>query len=696
MRALFDLLFNHRVKCRPVNFAVAERGNQGGNRTVEHGEAPLYLFSSAFRPSLSLSRGRVHVFGIAVAVCALFSCAVPAKADTATSALSAMQDENWNAARSFVQQSHQPILAQLYEWMLYQGDFTGLPFARIAAFLKNNPDWPGREKIQASAERNMPPNLSAADRIAWFAAYPPVTGEGIAALGDAYIASGKQAEFVPLLAKAWPEADMNLELQKNLTTAYRSILSRDTLRRRLDALLFSQKYTLARALAAQMGSGYPDLTEARISLAEEKPDASFRVSKVAANLKSDPGFLYERLKWRRKNDQDAGAIEILDHAPDRAQITNPEDWWKERNILARRMIEAKNFRAAYRLTSDHEMMDGQEYAEAEWLSGWLALRFLNKPQEALRHFESMYGRVKTAVSRSRGAYWSGRAAETLGRKDVAARWFAEAASYTKTYYGQIAARHIGEKKLAPVPVMASALDEAAIRKSDLFQAIVLTKSSAFDGIRGRLVTALMNKITKPGEYKALAEQLAKLNLKTDSLRVAKKAAGENLFLGGEAYPSVKSLFSGLSVDVALGHAVIRQESMFDQKVRSPAGAQGLMQLMPATAKEISSKRGWDHRAEWLTSNPKHNVLLGSAYLNDLLERFGGSYPLAIAAYNAGPRNVWNWLEEFGDPRTGQVDWIDWIELIPIYETRNYVQRVMEGYIVYSEYLGMKTAIPKAR
>jgi soluble lytic murein transglycosylase len=654
---------------------------------VEHGVSPVRDLS-ALKASLPILRRFVHVFCVAVLLSSMPSSA---RADTAASALSAMQEEDWVKARSLVQQSRQPVLAKMYEWVLYQDDFTGLPFERITAFLKNNPHWPGQEKIQASAERNMPPTYSAASRMAWFHTYPPVTGEGIAAMGDAYISSGRQKEFVPLLAKVWPKAEMSADLQKKLTTAYGSILSRDTHRRRIDELLFAQKYTLARTLAAQIGKGYPDLVEARISLAEMKPDVAFRLAKISSSLQTDPGLLYERLKWRRKKDQDAGAIEILDHAPEASLITNPEGWWKERNILARRMIEEKNFRAAYRLTSDHEMMDGSEYAEAEWLSGWLALRFLKNPQKAAEHFEGMYAKVKTAVSRSRGAYWAGRAAESMGRKDVAQKWFSQAASYTKTYYGQVAARHIGEKKLPPVPVMASAADEAAIANSDLFQAIVLTHAASFDGMRGRLVGALLNNISRPGEYKALAQQLAKMNLKSEALRVAKKAAGENLFLGGEGYPSITPLFSGLNVDMALGHAVIRQESLFDPRVKSSAGAMGLMQLMPGTAKEVAQKRGWDHRNEWLTSQPKHNVLLGSAYLNDLLERFGGSYPLAIAAYNAGPRNVWNWIEDFGDPRKGDVDWIDWIELIPIYETRNYVQRVMENYVVYSEYMGMKTA-----
>lgn len=332
----------------------------------------------------------------------------------------------------------------------------------------------------------------------------------------------------------------------------------------------------------------------------------------------------------------------------------------------------------------------QEYADAEWLSGWLALRFLNKPDVALQHFESMYPRVKTAMSRARASYWAGMATETLGQKDKTVSWMGIAASFPKVYYGQLAAKHMkGQIRAAsPVPAVASSSDTAKIKNSDLGRAIRLLDEANLKYIRNKLIVSETETLKTGGEYKALAQMLTSMGLKAEALKVAKKASGDNFFLKEEAYPTLKPLFNGLNVDVALAHALIRQESQFDPEIRSPSGALGLMQLMPGTAREVARKRGWSHQNEWLTTQPKQNVLVGCAYLNDLLARFNGSYPLALAAYNAGPRRVNEWIEEFGDPRAGQIDWVDWIELIPVYETRNYVQRVMENYMVYKEHMGV--------
>lgn len=595
----------------------------------------------------------------------------------------------WSLARDLVRQSRDPDLAALYEWMLYRGgEAAGLPFNRIALFLDRHPDWPARRQIQASAERNMPQEHPAAATISWFAAYPPVTGEGILKLLDAGRKGGQEALAKAIAQKSWAEADVTKADQDRILDENPTLFARETQRKRLDSLLFSGKYTLARALAGRMGGGYEDLVLARIALAEEKPEAASLASRVPAHLQRDPGFLYERLRWRRRNGQEDGAVDILKSPPARDQITNPEDWWKERNILVRARIERKDFNGAYALARAHEAREGPEYAEAEWLAGWLALRFLRRPQEAARHFESMYGSVKTAISKARGAYWIAMALEAKGEGAKAGKWFEKAAAYPKTYYGQIALVRLKRKAPNLLPVLASSADMNKIRGKDMVRAIRLAHAAGEEKIRDQLVGAMIETLETPGDYAAFSVLLSGMGLKTEAFRVAKKAAGENYFLGKAAYPDVAGYTQGLSVDTALVHAVIRQESQFDPQAESPAGALGLMQLMPATAQDVARKNGWDNKAEWLTSRPEYNVRLGSAYLNELIERFSGAYPLAIAAYNAGPSRVNGWLEDFGDPRSGEVDWVDWIELIPVSETRNYVQRVVEGYVVYREHRGI--------
>jgi len=603
-----------------------------------------------------------------------------------------MTQGNWTKARGLVQSSRDPSLVTMYEWLLYRENFTGLPFARIENFLRHHPHWPDQDEVQATAERNMPADYPATAVMEWFQAYPPVTGAGLKRYLDILRSMGQNDRIKAVLMSSWPEAIMKQNEQAGILQAYQSFLTPDMNRRRLDYLLFHDDEGAGRALAAMMGNGYVQLAEARIALSNNSKNAPTLVERVPATLVRDPGLLYERLRWRTKAKQDDGAIAILNSQPPATQITNLEDWWKQRNILVRRKIEAHDYKAAYKLASMHDQMEGPEYADAEWISGWLALRFLNQPQKAYTHFNAMYGRVKTSISRGRAAYWAGRAADAMNQKEQAINWYKIAAQNPKVYYGQLAALQLPEALRAyrPANVTATPADQAKMASDDLVRGIRLANDAGLDGLRRKLINAKVDTLDTPSEFKAFAEVMTTMGLRHEAVRVAKKASGQNIYLDAESYPKLTSKFAGVSVDMALAHAVMRQESEFDQNARSPAGAMGLMQLMPRTAAEVAKRKGWAHQSGWLTSRPEHNILLGSAYLNTLLNSFGGSYPLVLAAYNAGGGRVNQWLREVGDPRRGQIDWVDWIELIPVYETRNYVQRVMESYVVYHDYMGMKS------
>lgn len=590
-----------------------------------------------------------------------------------------------------MQKDRDQVLVAMYEWMLYRENFQGLPFERIANFLRWYPDWPDHREVVATAERNLPADYPQAAVLQWFEQIPPVTGVGLDRYLAALAGSGQRQKMTEVIRIAWPEVSMQSEVQESLLRTYGPLLDENTQRRRIDRLLFDGDEGTARALARLLGRGYPQLVEARLALARGGRNASALIGRVPPSLANDPGLMYERLRYRRKSDQDDGAIQILNHQPAMEKISNPEDWWKERNIMVRRLIEKRKFSDAYRLASRHQQMEGQEYADAEWISGWLALRFLHKPGEAYGHFTDMHARVKTAISKARAAYWAGRAAEALGQAGQAESWYGLAARYPKVYYGQLAALKLpgGQRNYRPVTVTASPADQTRVAGKPLVRAVRLAHAAGLEKIRRQLIDAAAAPMTMPSDFKAFAEILSRMGLRNEAVRVAKKAAALNIFLDIEAYPKLDRYFTSLEVDKALAHAIIRQESEFDQYARSPSGALGLMQLMPATAKDVAKKKGWPHQTGWLTSRPEHNILLGSSYINTLLRSFGGSYPLAMAAYNAGGGRVNQWLRGNGDPRTGRVDWIDWIELIPVYETRNYVQRVTESYVVYNEYMGMK-------
>lgn len=642
-----------------------------------------------YRNSARLSRFALCVYAVAA-----LSVAAPhiSHADTpSTAALREMTQGNWTKARALVQGTHDPALAAMYEWLLYRENFTGLPFQRIDAFMRKHPHWPNRKEIQATAERNMPADYPPDALISWFQNHPPVTGAGLRRYLDALRAKGQMDHIRAVLLTSWPGAVIKQSEQAAIIQAYPDILTQDMKRRRLDYLLFNGDESNGRALAALMGNGYPLLADARIGLSRNEKNASALVSRVPSHLARDPGLLYERLRWRVREKQNDGAISLLDAQPAASQITNLEDWWKQRNILVRRKIEERDYKTAYRLAAAHDQMEGPEYADAEWISGWLALRFLNQPAKAYTHFTSMHDRVKTAISKARAAYWAGRAAAAMGQAENAQTWYKLAAQYPKVYYGQLAALQLPENMRAYTPqnVVASPADQAQMESDEMVRAIRLVHAAGLDRIRRQLINARTATLTTPSQYKAFANILSQLGLRHEVVRVAKKASGQNIDLDRDAYPKLTDKFRGVTVDKALAHAVMRQESEFDQNARSPVGALGLMQLMPRTAEEVASRKGIAHQSGWLTSRPEHNILLGSTYLNTLLNSFGGSYPLVLAAYNAGGGRVNQWLREIGDPRKGQIDWVDWIELIPVAETRNYVQRVMESYVVYHDYMGMK-------
>ena len=329
--------------------------------------------------------------------------------------------------------------------------------------------------------------------------------------------------------------------------------------------------------------------------------------------------------------------------------------------------------------------DGLPYAEAEWLAGWLALRFMDKPTEAYQHFTALYQKVSTPISRARAAYWSGRAAEGIGQKNLAEKWYKTAASFQTVYYGQMASIELRMTDHLPQvsPPVLTKSDLRNFGENELIRTALLFHKAGMADDAGRFLQAFISYEETPKAYRYGAELAAKMGEYHEAVRIAKKATKKGLFLTAQSYPTItKWLKNEDAIEWALIHALIRQESMFKYTAVSPAGARGLMQLMPSTAKATAKKLEMSHQTSWLTQKPSHNIKLGAEYMRSLIERFDGNYPLAIASYNAGPGRVNQWLKQFGDPRKGEIDIIDWIELIPYSETRNYVQRVMEGVYVY--------------
>jgi soluble lytic murein transglycosylase len=597
-------------------------------------------------------------------------------------ALQAMDQKQWGYAKGLVQKSRDPLAAKLYTWMYFQEESAQSDFTLLAQFIRGNPDWPGMNKLREKAERGMPSRLSNAEVTAWFADYPPLTANGLDRYLSALIGMGRQAEAKKVLSEWWASKLTTREDQKNIYLKYGALIDMNAHRRRLDTLLFSKQFTNARAIAQVLGKGYPELAEARIAIAEDKPGINAFIAKVPRNLQSDAGLLYERLRWRRKNNMDVEAMQILNNAPPVAQIQNPGDWWKERHIIIRRLLERKMYESAYLLAAKHGQLDGLAYAEAEWIAGWLSLRFLNQPARAAKHFEAMYNSVSTPVSKARGAYWLGRAGAALKQKEASDAWYKEAAKYQTVFYGQLAGAELGLKNALPnaqAPAL-TAQDINMMNRNDLVHAARLFHQAGMKKLASRFLSQYAEKTGTSKAYRYAAELSSDMKQYYDAVKIAKEATSKGLFLTAQSYPVITDKLRNVSVEWALMHALIRQESMFDAEAESPVGAKGLMQLMPGTAKEMARKSG---AGPGNLGNPNYNIRLGEAYMRELLNRYNGSYPLAIAAYNAGPGRVSGWIQTFGDPRgTTSADLVDWIEMMPVYETRNYVQRVLEGVYVY--------------
>lgn len=559
-------------------------------------------------------------------------------------------------------------------------------FREAFEFLKSHQNWPGTKTIQKNAENAISSSNPSGEIINYFNQFPPITADGMAHYLNALIVSGKTAQAIQVLKNWWPKASITPNDQDMIIRLFGQYLGSQDYERRIKTIIHDKHYTASRALADKLGKGYPQLVEAKIALLENKPDVNELVARVPANLMNNEALMLARAQWRRKNDYNEGAIELLNMAPTYNNMSNPDDWWKERHIMARRLMEEGKWGSAYKLVSDHRQENGFPLAQAEFVAGWIALRKVGKPWEAFKHFEKLFNNVESPISRSRGAYWAGLASDTLGHAEIAMQWYRVAAKYQTTYYGQMAARKINLPLalLNETPIQLTSQSRASFRQNSLISAAILLNRAEQNRDAQQFLKAFGDQSKNGMDYSMAAELAKSLGYNNSALAIAKSAERDGFLMPSYLFPVLAEAKSKpYAVPPAFNHGIMRQESAFDQYAQSHAGALGLMQLMPATAKETAGKAGLPYSKSRLTSDPSYNMTLGSLYIKQMLDRYDGNRTLAIAAYNAGPGRVSGWLKEFGDPRNPNIDEVDWIEVIPIYETRNYVQRVTEAVNVYS-------------
>lgn len=595
--------------------------------------------------------------------------------------------------------ANDPLLAVVDQWnALRQTD--SLSFDTYAAFLVAHPGWPGEAAMRRQAERALGRDGSVPQRIAaYFEKFPPLTDLGQARYAEALDLIGRRAEALAAARAAWISGGLPEDEEGRLLARFAAGLTPADHDARMDRLLWAGKTSAA---TRQLGFTSParrNLFDARLALRSNAPDAALKADAIAAQGLQDAGFVADKARWLGSNADMLGMRALL--AEPRRLVAHPaapEKWLELLLSTARGAAADGQALQAYRIASQLDDAypagtdvrargagERDDYTSLAWLAGTTAMYQLGRPADAIGMFERYAAAARTPQTQSKGQFWAGRAATAAGRSAEASRWFELAGTHPDQFYGQLALEQLGRP--VPAPERPDATRIAAAERA-AFNAREIVRVARLLGQQGRwqdqtlFVRAISASVESDADH-ALAAELAQ-GIGRPDLAVM---VGRSAKLNGASdyvrtgYPLVK-VPEGQEAWTTIIHAIARQESQFDRAAISHAGARGLMQLMPGTAREQAGKIGLSYNAPALTEDTDYNIQLGSGYFRRMLDYYGGSYPLAVAAYNAGPGNVNKWLRSNGDPRLPGVDIVRWIEEIPIYETKNYVQRVLENAVVY--------------
>lgn len=599
------------------------------------------------------------------------------------SALTLFENGRHDRALALARQGNHPLAAKIVLWRDLGRRDADHSFDEINAFLQANAGWPGLYALYRNAEEAMPEGLPAAKVLAWFGERLPITGAGALRHAAALWDVGQRERARTAARQYWVTIDFDSGEEAAFRARFKSALTTADEIERLDRLLWDHRTTAARRQIQRVPPGPAALARARIALIGNRPGVDALIGRVPAELRDDPGLTYERAVWRQRRGRVEGVVELLDTLP--ADMPQSAAWWRLRNWVVWRSLDRNDFALAYRMSARHGHEEGLAFAEGEWQSGWLALRYLDKPAVAYPHFVRLHDGVTSEISQSRGAFWAGEAASRLGRLEDARQWYEKAAAFSATFYGQLASQRLGIPRaptLVALPAMPAPRRER-FEQSELVAAARLLGELDQPRLQNLFFARLRQDAEDAIDHRLIIDLANSLERQDIAIRTAKTARRDDHDLHLLLYPR-RQLPVGPAPEPALVLSVMRQESEFYPKARSPVGALGLMQLMPATARHTARGLGLPFNRDRLTDDPDYNVRLGQAYLKELIDRFDGSYILALAAYNAGPARADRWIKEYGDPRDPDVDPIFWIERIPFSETRNYVQRILESLTVYRE------------
>ena len=598
--------------------------------------------------------------------------------------------KQWKLALSDAQKMQDKTIYTLVNWMYLIDSQSGASFNEYFIFIKNNKDWPRINRIKYLAEHKINfDNNTPSSIIEYFTNNPPLSGFGKLRLAEALLENNQAEKSKSLVKDGFKDAELSKNDLRYFSKIFKKFLTQQDYTLRADYFAYEAKYQDLRDTIEYLNPDYQKLYNARAALFTKR-SADNLIAQVPQYLKEDPGLIYDRIKWRRKKARFDDALTLINQSASDSLERN-QYLAKERLSIARDKIQDKEFKTAYEILKDHRLKEGSDYAEIEWHLGWLALSFLNQPDAALAHFLRMNAAVSYPISKARAAFWIGKTYKKLGQVNQANTWFKTGSQYGTTFYGQLSHKEIDEKKFSINNSFKFSEEkyEEFKKNNPLAKSVIVLKELN----RTKYTKDILRHLgdvdqNKTAEEISMAGVLAQDIERYDfAIQIAKNASYKNLNFLEISYPKIevpKQIKDQKILDSSVILALIRQESEFDTSATSRVGAKGLMQIMPATGKLLSKVTNIDFSREKLTRDKDYNLALGSYYISDLDDLFGSQY-LAFAAYNAGPNRVEKWIKTHGDPRKKQIDAIDFIELIPFHETRNYVQRVSENINVY-EYL----------
>ena len=610
--------------------------------------------------------------------------------DRAKETIKFVKGKKWNSALKSARKVKNSEFRTLITWMHLKTTQNSSSFKDYKDFIEQHGNYPRINRIKYLAETKIYlKNNSPTSIINWFDRHPPLGGLGKIKLAEAYLEQKKLDKVEELIKEGWITANISKNDLGYYRAKFKKFLTSEDHIRRADHLAWERKYWDLKRMLKYLPGDEKALYNARQILMSNSYGVDNAISKVPNHLKSNTGLEYDRLRWRNRRGRLEGSLEILYKNSNRTemQMVRPDKWWEQRKSVSRALIYKKRYKTAYKIASEHSLSAGSEFAEAEWLSGWIALTFLKSPEYAISHFQNFYNNVGYPISLARGAYWLGAAYKTLGDKNASYKYFSEGARFPMTYYGQLSFNEIKPGENFEL-IDESNFDksyEKEFQKNKLINHVILLNELDASQLSKDIIKHLATLNVEKGSEVLAAKLATDVGRYDFAIQISKQASYDKRFFNKFNYPIINTpkLINNKTMpnqEVVL--AIIRQESEFDRRANSWAGARGMMQLMKYTAKIVAKQAKLPYSISRLTKDPEYNIKLGSYYFNSLMEDYNGIFPFAIAAYNAGPNRVKTWRRINGDPSSGQLSYVNWIELIRFKETRNYVQRVLENINVY--------------